>query len=46
MSKIETGRNFPSVETFKNIAKALDVDVKDLFDFEHKWKTAKKLKKN
>ena len=34
ISSMERGINAPSFETLESIAKALDVSVKDLFDFE------------
>lgn len=35
LSKIEKGVHFPKDETINKILKALDVDIKDLFYFEH-----------
>lgn len=35
LSRIELGNNFPYIGTLESIAAALDVEVKDLFDFEH-----------
>ena len=35
LSKIEKGAHFPKDETINKILKALDVDIKDLFYFEH-----------
>ncbi len=35
LSKIECGVNFVSAETLEKLASALDVDYKDIFDFEH-----------
>lgn len=35
VSFIECGRNAPSLETMDNIAKALKVEIKDLFEFAH-----------
>ena len=35
LSKIEKGAHFPKDETLYKIIKALDVDIKDLFYFEH-----------
>ena len=35
LSKIEKGVHFPKDETINKIIKALDVDIKDLFYFEH-----------
>ncbi len=36
LSKIECGNNFITAETLSNIANALKVEPKDLFDFNHK----------
>lgn len=35
LSNIENGKRFMSPENIEKIAKALGVDVKDLFDYEH-----------
>lgn len=35
LSKIEKGIHFPKDETINKILKALDIDIKDLFSFEH-----------
>ena len=35
VSKMENGLHFPQPEKIEKIAKALDIDIKDLFDFEH-----------
>lgn len=35
LSNIENGKRFMSPENIEKIAKALNVDVKDLFDYEH-----------
>lgn len=35
VSFIEVGRSSPSLEALENIAQALDVDIKDLFEFSH-----------
>ena len=35
LSRIEVGRGFPSLEALDNIARSLDVDIKDFFAFEH-----------
>jgi len=35
VSKIECGNNFVTAETLTNIIKALDIEPKDLFDFNH-----------
>ncbi len=38
LSRIEVGNSYPSLDTVENIAKALDVEVKDLFEFAHEVK--------
>ena len=43
VSKLESGMHFPLPENIEKIAKALNVDVKELFDFEH-HKTPEELK--
>ena len=35
ISRIEVGANVPSLETMDSIARALDVEIKDLFEFMH-----------
>ncbi len=35
LSRIEVGKSFPYMETLEAIAKALDVEIKDLFEFHH-----------
>lgn len=35
ISLIEVGRSSPSLETIENIARVLEVDLRDLFDFSH-----------
>ena len=35
ISRIENGSRFPKKENLENLAKVLNVEVKDLFDFEH-----------
>lgn len=35
LSRIELGKSFPYMETLEAIAQALDVELKDLFDFSH-----------
>lgn len=35
LSRIELGKSFPYMETLEGIAAALEVDIKDLFDFRH-----------
>lgn len=33
MSRIENGNTSPTIKTLRKIAKALDIEMKDLFDF-------------
>lgn len=35
ISRIEVGRSSPSLETIENIARALGVEIRDLFEFVH-----------
>jgi transcriptional regulator with XRE-family HTH domain len=35
LSRIETGKNFTTLETLEKMAKILDVEIKDFFIFEH-----------
>jgi len=35
ISRLETGKTFPYPETLESLAKALDVPVKEFFEFEH-----------
>ena len=35
ISRIELGKCFPSMETLENIARALQVAMRELFDYEH-----------
>ena len=35
VSRIENGARFPKKENLENLANALNVEIKDLFDFEH-----------
>lgn len=35
LSRIELGKSFPYMETLEAIAQALEVELKDLFDFSH-----------
>lgn len=35
LSRIEIGKSFPYMETLESIVKALEVELKDLFDFAH-----------
>ena len=40
LSRIELGKSFPYMETFEAIAAALEVEIKDLFEFSHLSKDA------
>ena len=35
LSRLEVGSSFPSLDTLDNIAKALRVEMRDLFEYEH-----------
>jgi len=35
ISRIEGGKSYPSMDTFESIAVALNVEMKDLLDFQH-----------
>ncbi len=35
LSRIEVGRGYPSLDTLEKIAKVLDVEMRELFDFQH-----------
>ncbi len=35
MSRIEVGKSYPSLDRLERIAKALDVELRDFFDFAH-----------
>lgn len=35
LSRIEVGRSYPSLNTLEKTAKALNVEIKDLFEFTH-----------
>ncbi len=39
LSRIELGKSFPYMETLEGIAKALEVEMKELFEFNHIAKT-------
>ena len=40
LSRIELGKSFPYMETLEAIASALEVEIKDLFEFSHLSKEA------
>lgn len=35
LSRVELGKSFPYMETLEAVAKALEVEIRDLFDFKH-----------
>ena len=45
ISRIENGSRFPKKENIENLAKVLDVNIKDLFDFDY-YKSKENLIKN
>lgn len=45
LSRIEVGRGFPSLDTLEKIANALNVEMKDFFEFAHEARSAKELMK-
>ncbi|BCB96118.1 hypothetical protein JZK55_10400 [Dissulfurispira thermophila] len=45
LSRIEVGKSYPSLDTLEKIAMALDVEIKELFEFIHHT-TTKELNKN
>lgn len=45
LSRIETGRGFPSLDTLEKIANALDIETKDFFEFSHESGGSKELKR-
>ncbi len=38
LSRIEVGKSYPSLDTAEKIAKALNVEIKDLFEYMHEVK--------
>lgn len=46
LSRIEVGKSYPSLDTLEKIAVALNMEIMELFDFEHHEKTSKELKKS
>ena len=44
ISRIESGRSFPSLGTLEKLANALQVDLKDFFEFVHEAKNTRELK--
>ncbi|MEW6674553.1 MAG: helix-turn-helix transcriptional regulator [Nitrospirota bacterium] len=46
LSRIEVGRSYPSLDVLERIAVALNVELKDFFEFAHQAKSPKELKEN
>lgn len=44
LSRLEVGRSFPSLDTLEKLANALQVDLRDFFEFTHEAKNTKELK--
>lgn len=44
LSRIESGRSFPSFDTLEKLANALKVDLRDFFEFAHEAKNTRELK--
>ncbi|OGV99822.1 MAG: transcriptional regulator [Nitrospinae bacterium RIFCSPLOWO2_02_FULL_39_110] len=45
LSRIEVGRGFPSLDTLEKMANALNVELKDFFEFAHETSDPKELKR-
>lgn len=45
LSRIEVGRGFPSLDTLEKLATALQVELKDFFEFAHETGDPKELKR-
>jgi transcriptional regulator with XRE-family HTH domain len=45
ISRIEVGRSYPSLDTLDKLARALKVEISSFFEFDHKLKSTKELKK-
>ena len=46
LSRIEMGQHFPSIDILTKLANALNVELKDFFEFAHKAKNARELKRS
>jgi transcriptional regulator with XRE-family HTH domain len=46
LSRIEVGRSFPSMDTLSGIAKSLQVELKDFFEFTHLKKSSREMSKD
>lgn len=44
LSRIEVGRGFPSLDTLERLADALNVELKDFFEFTHETPSPRELK--
>ncbi|MBI5893984.1 MAG: helix-turn-helix domain-containing protein [Deltaproteobacteria bacterium] len=44
VSRVEMGYSFPSLDTLEKLASALNVELKDFFEFSHKTPNQKELK--
>lgn len=45
LSVIEVGRSYPSMITLEKIAKSLNVEISDIFDYSYKCNNSKEIKK-
>ncbi|MFQ5962656.1 MAG: helix-turn-helix domain-containing protein [Candidatus Scalinduaceae bacterium] len=45
LSRIEVGRSFPSLDTLEKLANVLQVELSVFFEFSHKAKSSRELKK-
>jgi transcriptional regulator with XRE-family HTH domain len=43
LSRIEVGRSYPSLKTLESIARALKVEMKDLFDYVHQSSSSREI---
>ena len=46
LSRIEMGQHFPSIDILTKLANVLNVELKDFFEFAHKAKNARELKRS
>jgi len=46
LSRIEMGQHFPSIDILIKLAKALNVELRDFFEFVHKVKNTRELKRS
>ncbi len=45
LSRIEVGKSFPSFDTLENLSRVLEVEMKELFEFEHHIKSPLEMRK-